>query len=286
MKKINILKTEIKIGLSSPVRILHATDSHIARVSEYDIAKNPELKEHARERSEAFGGDKQLEEYFEAILDYAKSENIPLLHTGDLYDFLSTSNLEYIERTLSSVDSIYVAGNHDFCHFVGRAIEDYQYKWENLLLVQPHVKQNLYFDSRIVGGINIVSLDNSYYLFTKGQEEMLRAEAAKGYPIILCMHVPLYAPQLAKRVLECNPCAYVVGAPREMYCKYPNDRRLQQNPDKATLDMIEYIKSEPKIRAIVAGHVHRDHIEPLDNGILQICSPATYDGYARELIIT
>ena len=190
-----------------------------------------------------------------------------------------------MEQTLATVDCIYAAGNHDFCHFVGRAIEDYQYKWENLRRVQPHVKQNLYFDSRIVGGVNIVTLDDGYYLFSKGQEEMLRAEAAKGYPILLCMHVPLYTPQLAEKILEKNVCAYVTGAPREMFTRYPNDRRLQQAPNRETLEMIDYIKSEPMIRGIIAGHVHLNFEEPLENGVMQICTHAGYAGYAREITL-
>ena len=286
MKELNILKTELKIGLDAPVRLLHVTDSHICLANEADAAYDPELVGHAKQRGDAFGGEEQIESYFTQALDYARRENIPMLHTGDLYDFLSEANFAYMEQALSSVDSIYAAGNHDFCHFVGRAIEDYQYKWENLRRVQPHVKQNLYFDSRIIGGVNIVTLDDGYYLFSKGQEEMLRAEAAKGYPIILCMHVPLYTPKLAELILEKNACAYVTGAPREMYTKYPNDRRLQQNPDRTTLEMIDYIKSEPMIRAVIAGHVHRNHEEPLDNGVMQICTHAGYAGYARELILT
>ena len=71
-----------------------------------------------------------------------------------------------------------------------------------------------------------------------------------------------------------------------MYIKYPNERRLQQNPDRATLEMIDYIKSEPAIRAIIAGHVHVNHEEPLDNGVMQICTHGGYKGYARELILT
>ena len=65
-----------------------------------------------------------------------------------------------------------------------------------------------------------------------------------------------------------------------------SERRLQQNPDRATLEMIDYIKSEPMIRLIVAGHVHRNFEEPLDNGVMQICTHAGYAGYARELILT
>ncbi len=286
MKELQIIKTEFHIGLDTPVRLLHVTDSHVCLANEADAAYDPELPDHAKQRGECFGGEEQIESYFEQAMDYARREGIPMLHTGDLYDCLTEANLAYMERALASVDSIYATGNHDFCHFVGRAIEDYPYKWENLRRVQPHVKQNLYFDSRIVGGVNVVTLDDGYYLFNKGQEEMLRAEAAKGYPIVLCMHVPLYTPKLAEMILEKNPCAYVTGAPREMYTKYPNDRRLQQNPDRATLEMIDYIKSEPMIKLVVAGHVHRNFEEPLDNGVMQICTHAGYAGYARELILT
>ena len=224
------------------------------------------------------------------VVTLCKSENCDLLLlAGDLFDGQYTKeSLLAVKSALEEVKiPVFISpGNHDFCHFVGRAIEDYQYKWENLRRVQPHVKENLYFDSRIIGGVNIVTLDDGYYLFSKGQEEMLRAEAAKGYPILLCMHVPLYTPKLAAAILEHNPCAYVTGAPREIYTKYPNDRRLQQNPDRATLEMIDYIKSEPMIKAIIAGHVHLNFEEPLDNGVPQICTHGGYKGYARELILT
>ena len=286
MKELTVLKTEIRIGLVQPVRLLHVTDSHICLANEADAAYDPELPAHAKQRGDAFGGEEQVESYLTQAIEYAKRENIPMLHTGDLYDFLSEANFAYMKQALSQVDSIYAAGNHDFCHFVGRAIEDYQYKWENLRRVQPYVKQNLYFDSRVIGGLNIVTLDDGYYLFSKGQEEMLRAEAAKGYPILLCMHVPLYTPRLAAEILEKNVCAYVTGAPRELYTRYPNDRRMQQNPDRATLEMIDYILSEPMIKAVVAGHVHKNYEEPLANGVVQICTHAGYAGYARELIFT
>ncbi|MBP3917632.1 MAG: metallophosphoesterase [Clostridia bacterium] len=287
MNTLQIIKTELNLGLggSAPLRLLHVTDSHICRADNVDAAQNPEIVEHALSRGNAFGGEEQTESYYMQALAYAKHEQIPLVHTGDLYDFLSHGNFAYMDETLRDTDYIYAAGNHDFCHFVGRAIEDYPYKWENLKKVQPHVKQNLYFDSRIIGGLNIVTLDDGYYLFSKGQEEMLRAEAAKGYPILLCMHVPLYTPRLAETVLAHNPCAYVTGAPRDIYTKYPNDRRLQQNPDRATLEMIDYILSEPQIRCVLAGHVHLNFEEPLANGVMQICTHAGYAGYARELIL-
>ena len=124
MKELQIIKTELHIGLDAPVRLLHVTDSHICLANEADAAYDPELVDHAKQRGNAFGGEAQIESYFEQAMDYTRRENIPMLHTGDLYDFLSEANFAYMEKALSSVDSIYAAGNHDFCHFVGRAIED------------------------------------------------------------------------------------------------------------------------------------------------------------------
>lgn len=285
MNSLQIIKTTLRIGLDAPVRLLHVTDSHICRAALSDGARDPELPEHAKSRAAAFGGEEQVESYCRQAFDYARDEGIPIIHTGDFYDFISDGNFAYMEEMTRGASFIYTAGNHDFCHFVGRAIEDYQYKWENLLRVQPHIRDNLYFSSRIIGGLNIVTLDDGYYLFTKGQEEMLRAEAAKGYPILLCMHVPLYTPELAAEILKKNPCAYVTGAPREMYCRYSNDRRLQQNPDRATLDMMAYILSEKRIKAVLAGHVHLNFEEPLANGVPQICTHAGYAGYAREITL-
>lgn len=274
----------MNIGLSAPVRLLHVTDSHISRADETDFAQCPELEELARCRFQEFGGP-QSEDYYLQSITYAMQENILLVHTGDLIDFLSNANFAFMDETLWDVDYIYAAGNHDFCHFVGRAVEDDIYKWENIKVIQPHVRQNLYFDSRIVGGVNVVTMDDSYYRFTKGQKEMLCAEVAKGYPILLCLHVPLYTPKLAVSMLEKNDCAFVIGAPREVYSCYPEHRRMQQAPDAQTREVIDYIKSERKIKGILAGHVHQNFEEPLENGVLQICTNAGYMGYVRELIL-
>ena len=118
MKELQIIKTEFHIGLQTPVRLLHVTDSHICLANETDAAFDPELPDHAKHRGDAFGGEEQVESYYMQALDYARRENIPIVHTGDLYDFLSEANFAYMEQTLATVDCIYAAGNHDFCHFV------------------------------------------------------------------------------------------------------------------------------------------------------------------------
>lgn len=174
------------------------------------------------------------------------------------------------------------------CHWVGEAKEDNAYKWENMKSSAPHFKSNLWFDSRVIGNLNIVTLDNSYYRISDGQTEMLRAEAAKGLPILLCMHNPLFTQNLADLILSHNPNTdlAVVAAPRKYLNRYNDHRFLQQVPDEATLRAVEYIKSEALIKALIVGHLHLNFEDALDNGIPQIITHGTYAGYVRELVIT
>ncbi len=288
MLQLEIIKTEIHIGLPAPLRLLHVTDSHISRWDEIDRLEDADKPLLAMERKKYFDGgiNGQAEYLYEQALAYAKKENIPVVHTGDLIDFLSHANFAYMDQTLADVDIIYAAGNHDFCHFVGRAKEDYAYKWENIKIVAPHIKQNLYFDSQVRNGVNLITMDDTYYLLTDGQTELLRAEAAKGLPMLLFLHVPLYTEDYARMVLAEQPCAYLTGAPKELCDTYPEDRRLQQTPDAATLRCIDYIQSEPLIKAVVCGHMHRNVEGPLQSGIMQYTTDGSYAGYIRELILT
>ena len=273
MPELKILKTTVDIGLGHEVKVLHVTDSHIALDDEGD----------ERGRFKYFSN---AEEYFHQTCAYAKENGLTMLNTGDLLDAHTESNFAFADKYLLPTDTIYAAGNHDFCHFVGKAIEDYAYKWERIKYSAPHLPNNLYFYSRVIDGVNFVTLDDSYYLMTDGQIELLRAEAARGYPIVLGLHIPLFTRAQADQILaNGNKCAFLMGAPREYTDKYPSDRDRQQSPDEATLRAIEYINSEPQIKAIVTGHTHINFEEKLPGGAIQITTAGGYHGYAREITL-
>ena len=281
MENLQIIKTTINIGIEKPVKVLHITDTHLT----LNDSGEPDLSRHFKFNTET--EEKAIPYYMQAIA-YAKENNLPLLHTGDMLDFLSDGNFSFLEKHLNDMDYMYAAGNHDFCHCVGEATEDYAYKWEQMKRIAPHIKSNLYFDSRIIGGVNFVTLDNSYYLMTKGQEELLQAEAAKGYPIILAMHIPLYTPKMAEIIINersKSGVASMMGAPEEILATYPEFRRVQQSPDAETLHMIDYIKNEPLIKALIVGHTHINFEEQVTENMMQYATHSTYAGFAREITI-
>ncbi len=275
-QKINIIHSELCFGLDKPIRFLQITDTHITRGDPSG----------GRRREAVFNEHYEncAEDYFLQAIAYAKENGIPVLHTGDMIDFLSQENFDFLDTYFQDLDYMYAAGNHDFCHWVGRAKEDYEYKWEKMKQIAPHIRSNLYFDSRIIGGVNFVTMDDSYYLISNGQTEMLKAEVAKGYPVVLAMHVPLYTEALAEIAMQKNPCAYLTGAPEELLAVYPEDRRLQQTPDAATRRAVEYIKNEPLIKAVIAGHNHLNFEEDL-GGKYQYVTNGSYEGDVREFLI-
>ena len=284
MSRLNIIKTQLFIGAEHPVRLLHVTDSHLALADEQDDA---DLHRLANARAKEFDGgvDGQTDALYREALAYARDNQLTVVHTGDLIDFMSHGNFAYLDRAFDGVEVLYAAGNHDFCHYVGRAVENADYKWTNMKKMAPHIRDNLWFDSRVIGGVNLITLDDSYYLISDGQTEMLRAEAAKGLPMVLFMHVPLFTPRHADDRLKDNPCAYLTAAPEDYLARYPEDRRRQQTPDAATLRAVDYIKHEPLIKAIFAGHTHDNFEEALTDQLMQYTTDATYHGFVREILL-
>ena len=275
-KELKVLKTELNVGAEKPFRILHMPDTHLTVV-------DPGV-DSGRQGCFDCDFENSAQDYCLQAIDYAKRNNITILNTGDLLDYLSEGNFDFVKKHFANVDYMYAAGNHDFCHKVGEAIEDYPYKWEMIKRSAPCFNCNLYFYSRVKNGVNFVTLDDSYYLISDGQIELLKAEAARGYPIVLCMHVPIYEKELAQIEIEHNKtCAYLTGAPTELLATYPEHRRLQQTPDKATLRALDYIYAEPAIKAVIAGHLHRNHECLLENGIPQIVTHGSYSGFVREI---
>lgn len=289
MNNLNIIKTTIDIGLENPVRFLHLTDTHIVRDNE---------KENGR--AAVFGvTDEQIERYFFQALDYAKDNDIPIVHTGDLVDYITSANLVFLNEHLADADYILAPGSHDFCHLIPGAKEYFDwksagfsensvYKAEQIKNIAPYIKNSMYFSSKIIGGVNVVAIDNSYLEITKGQLDALKAEVAKGLPVVVAMHIPIHTKAMQELGLM----------PRENLCSAYEEQKehaLKSNrPDLAenirtfsdsTWETIEYIKSEPLIKVVLAGHRHCNVEDAFADNKYQIVTHAGCQGFAREITL-
>ncbi len=275
--------THIKIGLPAPFRALHLSDNHLSLADARDDERKNLLAERRQKEFDSAG--KGIMVNLEEQLAYAKENRLPILYTGDLIDFVSHKNLETAQFLLKDTDYFMAVGNHEFSLYVGEAFEDEDYKMQSYDFVQKHFKNDLTFESREMGGINFVSVDNSYYRFTLSQLEKLKKEAEKGLPIVLMLHCPLHTDELYRLIMDVLhfPCAYLTGTPEPLLKPYYDYRYRQQKPDEATDAFIDYVHSCPSVKAILAGHLHENCESALPSGVMQYITGGGYKGYAREV---
>lgn len=286
----DIRKIRIEVGASKPFSALHLSDSHFTRVDGRDNERKHKL---AQGRSKIFP---KAEAYFDAAVNYAREKDLLLLHTGDLIDFVSAANLDYVKERLGEGKWFASAGNHEYSQYVGEAREDAAYRAQSYDKVQAAFPNDLTFASCVINGVNFVAVDDGYYSFTKRQQKLMKKEIKKGFPIVMLCHVPIYTPEHCKAQLASNggKCAYMTGAPLEITETFQCDpslpeeeqwrnRSVQQRADKPTLEFIAWLKKQPLLKAILCGHMHTFYQEQFSPTAIQYTVAAGYNGGAYEI---
>lgn len=263
----NILDTGIAVGAAQPFSVLHASDTHLTLADDRDDERKRRL---AADRLPAFSN---AEACLEELTALARAENLPVLHTGDLSDFVSAANLDRMRQFCDTVDCFMAAGNHEFSLYVGEAWEDAAYRAQSLDRVQTAFDNDIRFSSRVMHGVNFVALDNSYYLVEPWQLERLRAEAAKGLPTVLLVHTPLYSSDtLAMRRqkgLRPQDPAYLMAMPEPEMRAYSEHRYRQQLADETTREALDWLYAQPLLKAVLTGHLHVNFDTEIRPGLRQ-----------------
>lgn len=261
-----LLKTTIRIGIEKPFSVLHLSDTHLTFADERDDLRKLEL---AEKRRKVFGAS---EERLAEACRYAHENSLPIMHTGDLLDFVSWLNIDKAQEFCAQNDVFTAAGNHEFSLYVGEAFEDAAYCEQSLEKVQSAFTNDIRFAVREIGGINFVAIDNGYYMIEQGQLEKLKAVVSEGKPVVLMMHTPIFTRALYEQMMQRSACAYLMGTPEELTTGYSDYRYRQQKPDEPTLAACEYIRTEPLIKAMIVGHLHFDFEDSVTDTLTQYCT--------------
>ena len=272
-------KNTLNVGLEKPLRVLHVTDTHIGRADERDNERKHALAKRL--------GSSEREQYFHEQLDYAEENCDLLVHTGDLIDFTSQANFDFARTILFREKVFFAAGNHEFSQYVGEAYEDRAYKMNSFREMMPGLGAPLFFNARILGGINFVSIDDSYHQFEDWQITRLKKEIAKGLPIILCLHAPLFEQSLYDHHVSRSgegTSSYLVGCDED-HLPWDEWRAIEIRPRGVTAEAVGFIRSQPLIKAVLAGHVHFSFVSELAPGMPQFVTGSGYEGCAREITI-
>lgn len=252
------IHSRIEIGLPAPIRVLHASDTHLTHADARDGQRKVDL---AKSRLPGFpDADARLGELGRLSCELG----LPIMHTGDLIDFVSLANLEAAKAFADSHDIFMATGNHEFSLYVGEAWEDADYRNQSLATVQACYKNDIRMSSRVIrngdAALNFVALDNGYYYFEPEQLAFLKEQVALGLPVVLMIHTPLYERKLYDDArARSGSCAYLAGVPDELIADYDPYRYRQQKTDATTAEFLAYVAGEPAIKCILAGHLHVDY---------------------------
>ncbi|MBQ1216385.1 MAG: metallophosphoesterase [Clostridia bacterium] len=263
MFKSEIIK--LHFGLEKPIRILQLSDVHLSLADDVD---GDDMKAHAAARRNTFFNEANFPErdpvgYLKDAMEYAKDFDCTVI-TGDVLDFTSHANRVTATEILAGKDYLFCAGNHEFCPKVGIP-DSFARKDEILDEIQACFRGNMIFESRIVGGVNVIAIDNSYYIWTEKQLELLKAEVARGLPVILFCHSPLTGGNMNH-----NPTH--------------RDLHVSDEVIDFTRKVTQYIIDEPAIKAVFSGHYHSTMTEQLGDKTGYILG-GLFKGIVGEIII-
>lgn len=258
------------VGLKKPVQLFVAADTHFAFHDERDDANADCYRRMAQYATP--------KEPFEKMLASAKEHKADaLLLLGDIISFPTLANVEYLHGALESsgLDYAYIAGNHDW-HFEGTPGSDIEQRaeWVEKRLKPLYRRRTPMMYSRTVGGLRIVMIDNSVYHILPEQVEFWKAEAAKGDPVVLCMHIPLWMPGYSD---GCFCAAPGWGAKCDTVWQIERRQRWAEKPTPATFEFREAVFSTPNLVAVLTGHEHQLMFAS-ERGRMQVVLPSNRDG--------
>ena len=250
-ERMSISYAIVNLGLEHPFSVLHLSDTHLTAAYAAENEKKQQLN---KERTTTFGG--RQEEALRDALAWAKQHVDYIVHTGDLIDWQSEANFDLVRKYFG--DSMFgTMGNHEFTPdmWLSDPKEEKTEAFKDLTRdkLQEVYPFDISFQSQIVHGVNFITLDDVYGYVTAHQVQRFKEEVKNGLPIVLCMHVPFFTDNIWWATMrfwrDKGPIDYL-GMPA-----IDGEYQLQKD-DPVTSDFIAYLRQEPLLRCILAGHEH------------------------------
>lgn len=250
-------------GLSRTYRFMQLSDSHLSPDSPLDTDEVRAKAAHQREIWLAHGNRIDLEDDFRALAAVGRAEQVDLfLLAGDMTDFPSEGTAHEAKALFDRECGryLYVPGNHE---------QGIRYPaWFAPLTGGDPAVQVTELDE-----LTLVGIDNGMHDVTDEALSTLERVAKGDKPVILLHHIPIDCETLhpAAYTFWEDPTYFLFGMP---------------GGGKNTARYIELVtREQTAIRAVIAGHMHYDHVDTFENGVPQYISAPVLGGYGRILTI-
>tara|TARA_B100001057_G_scaffold368990_1_gene372571 strand:+ start:2972 stop:3994 length:1023 start_codon:yes stop_codon:yes gene_type:complete len=253
--------------INESIKVVHIADTHLFM----DDKRGVPFKKYSDRMAKAYNQTTHFqtrektnpEESFEQTLAFAKEVNADLINlVGDIFSFPSEAAIEWVRSKLDAtgIPFIYIAGNHDW-HYEGMkgSLESLRDTWIEKRLLPLYQGNNPLMAAYDIKGIRFLAIDNSTYQINEEQSAFLSVQIASGLPLVLLVHIPMYAP--GKNIsFGCGNPFWGAATDRsfelERRPKWPESGHTQ-----TTFDFYKKVFDAPNLMGIFAGHKHRNSIE-------------------------
>lgn len=263
--------------VAEPMSFMLIGDTHFGFHDERDDAYADFYKRMANLKSDLG----QLEK----ALKRAKDDKVDLIVcVGDNISFPTLANVETFKGAMDAcgIPWIYTAGNHDW-HFEGDSGSDLDQRarWTEKRLLPLYQGENPLCYSKVVKGVRFVMIDNSAYHVLPEQLAFWRQEAAKGDPVALCMHIPLWVDGFD--IFTCGHPKW--GTATDKYFEIERRQRWSEKLMPSTYEFREAVLSTPSLVGVFVGHKHMLQVAQANGGALMFTVPANFTGASIEVEI-
>ena len=263
--------------------VLFVADTHLFR----DDARGQPYQQYSGRMAKAYNQTRHFqtnepthpEECFEKTLAIAKAENAELvLLAGDIFSFPSEAAIEWVMDQLKSagLPYLYVAGNHDW-HYEGMegSIAQLRETWIRKRLLPLYQQENPMMMARDLHNVRFVVLDNSNYQITREQLDFFQQAIASGKPVVLVLHIPIYAPERSLG-FGCGHPEWGANSDKN-YELERRERWPATGHTDITKAFYQAVLAAPNLLGVLAGHIHQQSLDVL-NGLPQIVTHSNAHG--------
>lgn len=277
--------TSIKLytaGVSRSIKLVFAADTHLSR----DDARGVPYREfsarmaggYQRTKHYRSGQETNPEICFDETLEIARRENADFLVLGgDIFSFPSEAAVEWVMARLKTAGLpwLYTAGNHDW-HYEGMegSSAELRSKWIGERLLPLYEGRDPMCSAFELAGVKVLLIDNSTYEISPQQLEFFRREAASGNPLILCVHIPLYAPGRSPG-FGCGHPGW--GAAVDKNHQIERRPIWPEHHSAVTMDFHREVFASTNLLGIFAGHTHQLSTDVV-HGLPQVVAGANATG--------
>ena len=285
---------ELKVGAAKPFTALHFSDTHVSMMDAADIlsGKVKELSLYEARNHGLFGrgGFPFAVQSLAATLAYAKRKKIPMLNTGDLFDFRSEANIACIANSFKGADVFSSLGNHEGHGLHSPGMNPQSAAAEDALRARYEkvIGNPLIVASRVINGVNFVAFDNcemSRFIRDK-MVDKIKAELEKGLPTVLMCHMPPFSKELHETVMEIHRVRNASYFPKEnnltSYYMMGEDY-LKSKAPKAFTRLFEYLAGRDNLKAILCGHLHFEWQGMFNGKVPIVIAGRNFNGECYEI---